>query len=255
MTAIKPIENRRVLGVSSSRYPLNTITAHPTNDEPAEEAHHCFPRSQITNACWFVEITFDSKKEAVEFAEQTGGACDVTKCSVIIPHVTGLTKEEHRKVEAHEAKILLEDGVWVWYDRTGIDGIDYENVLDGTAEKYQWTKVGALNPQPGSREGKAKKKRRKAADGDKLRNRGTWQVRVPKDEIENGANILDEYVEVARELLMELEAPGVDAQSPTYQIVVPLIHAGMVSLDAENKARKKAAKEERARKKAERAAS
>lgn len=236
-------------GVPSARYPLNATTSHPTNDAEATEAHHCFPRSQQIGDSWFVEIAYDTKKEAKEQAELFG--VKATEITVIIPHVTGLTMEEHTRVEMHDAKIVIEDGVFVWYDRTGIEGIDYEA---HDMEKYAWTKVGPLNPQPGSREGKPKTKRRVKKEGEKLRDRGTWQVRVPKDEVENGANLLDEYIDNAREVLIELEAPGVNADSPTYQIVMPVMAAGYAALSLEAKARRKAAREERARKKAEKAA-
>ena len=237
-------------GVESARYPLGTTTSYPDNDAEGTEAHHCFPRSQQIGDSWFVEITYDSKKEAEEQAALLAVKAVKTGhpggWGVVIPHVVNLTMEEHSRVEMHDAKILLEDGVWVWYDA--------QKQNNDKDDHPEWVKIGALNPQPGSREGKPKKKRRKKAEGEVLRNRGTWQVRVPKDEIEDGANLLDEDVEVLRDLLIALEAPGVNADSPTYQIVKPAFTWAIAALGLEHKSRKKAEREERARKKAERAA-
>ncbi len=259
MTAIKPIENRRVRGVPSERYPLSTVTSHPENKEDGTEAHHCFPRSQQIGSSWFVEIAFDSKKEAEEQAALMGvkafrqpfqrtpkGEDDGANWVVVIPHVVNLTADEHKAVETHQAKILLEDGVWVWYDR----GASHEKdgVTDG--EATEWIKVGALNPQPGSREGKPKKAR--GAKKEKARARVNWQMRVPADELENGAGLMDDYVETGRELAIALGAP-VEADTPPYHVVITVMAAGVVAMNADLKAQKAAAKAERAAKRAAKA--
>jgi hypothetical protein len=55
MTALKPLENRRVRAVPSERYPLNKKCAHPECNEDAVDPHHAFPRSAIGGDSWFVE--------------------------------------------------------------------------------------------------------------------------------------------------------------------------------------------------------
>jgi hypothetical protein len=176
MTALKPIENRRVRGVASETYPVNKTCSHPECSEPVTlkangdpTVHHIFPRSLTKSASYFVEITEDEGKPK------------------IIPHATGLcgsgTSGHHGEVELHDAWIKLEDGVYVWYDR---------------GEGDEWIKVGPLNPQPGSTDGKPKRKRLK---GEKRKKRKTISLRVPDDADENGAELFDEAVEQLEEKL------------------------------------------------------
>ena len=135
MTALKPREDRHVHGVSSERYPINPVSSKPDSLEPTDDCHHLFPRSQIGNDSWFVEIE----------DEKAG--------SLTIPHVTGLSRSEHEDVEQHRAWIKLEDGVFSWYDRTGpvddpdgeLDSVgryEDEDYLKGT----EWSLLGPLNP-------------------------------------------------------------------------------------------------------------
>ena len=170
MTALKPSEDRNVCGVASVRYPLNSVCAHPECGEPAGSAHHCYPRSQIGNASWFVAFgRSPSKRDTL-----------VTKDA--IPHVVGLcgdgTTGHHGDLEDHRAWIKLEDGVFVWYDRDG----------EG------WVRVGPLNPQPGSREG-SPKRRRRSSTPEERRARRVYSIRTPEGE----ENILPELVGFAQD--------------------------------------------------------
>ena len=181
MTALKPLDQRNVRGAAAVRYDLNRTCAMPTCDNPVDSAHHAFPRSLIGNGSWFVLVG----------AERYGEATPISKDA--IPHVTGLcgsgTTGHHGDVEHHRAWIRLEDGVWNWYDRDGED----------------WKLVGPLNPQPGAKEGKPKRKKFK---GEAKRVRTTISYKVPKDERENGAEIIDDLLEQAREKLGEPDKPA-----------------------------------------------
>jgi hypothetical protein len=151
VTALKPTENRRVRGVAAERYPLNAVSSHPESDAPADDPHHIFPRSAIGGDSWFVEITDDEE-------------------TTVIPHVTGLSREEHDRVEQHEAWIKLEDGVFVWYDR--------EPDVEGPVTD-SWVRVGPLDPQPGGRE-KVHKPKKMRLQGDERAARKTISVRLPE---------------------------------------------------------------------------
>jgi hypothetical protein len=170
MTALKPLEVKRVMGVSSVRYPLNKICAHPECSETDLTAHHLFPRSTIGNGSWFVLI---NPKDTVR-----GGEAIIA--SDAIPHVTGLcghgTAGHHGDLEEHRSWVKLEDGLWVWYEETEGD----------------WRKVGPLNPQPGSVEGKTKRRRRLKDEA--RRKRRTISIRVPDDQ-EDGGALWDEMFE------------------------------------------------------------
>lgn len=183
MTALKPIENRRVRGVASETYPINKTCAHPDCSEPVvlksngdATVHHIFPRSLTKSASYFVEITEDDGSTR------------------IVPHAIGLcgsgTSGHHGAVELHAKTgdflggwIKLEDGVYVYYER---------------GDDEEWVKIGPLNPQPGSTEGKPKRKRFK---GEARKKRKTISVRVPDEADENGAELLDEGVELLEEKL------------------------------------------------------
>jgi hypothetical protein len=178
--------------VASYYYPVNVRCAHPDCDEPAT-VHHIFPRSLTKSDSYFVEIT--------EEVREDGGAIvyDSTK---IVPHAVGLcgsgTTGHHGDVEEHRAWIRLEDGVFVWYDRHSTAG----QMADPTVTRYAgvegyWESRGPLNPQPGSVEGKPKKKK----SGEEKRKRKTISLRVPADS-EDGAAVYDEYLGRVKERLV-----------------------------------------------------
>lgn len=180
---MNPIESRNVIGRKASKYPLNTICAHPECNEKVDSAHHCFPRSLIGNSLWFVLIDYTGTMGPEE-----------ERLHDTVPHVVGLcgsgTTDHHGDVEEHRAWIKYEDGEFVWYDR---EVIVYYDEIGESGRDETWTRVGPLNPQPGSREGKPKRKRFK---GEAKRQRKTVSIRVPDDADEDGAGLLDENVEI-----------------------------------------------------------
>lgn len=186
MTALKPIENRRVRGVASEVYPTNKTCAHPHCTEPATNVHHTFPRSQIKSTSYFVAIEDDDKEET------------------ILPHAVGLcgtgTTGHHGDVEEHRAWIKLEVDTYIWFDRAFPP---HGETKHDKLQDIDWTEVGALNPQPGSRDGKTKKRKPTAVTTDAKRATKTYTIKVPKGE----ENIIPELMEQAQERFQEkLEA-------------------------------------------------
>lgn len=180
MTALKPIENRRVQGIASERYPLNEKCSHPECNEPVADPHHCFPRSEIGNDSWFVRIYGGLDPE-----HDDGSIWNAP----VLPHVAGLCRAHHDAVEAHRAWIKLQDAGFVWYDRKEINEADpWEDASSNELFHTWFTKVGPLNPQPGSREGKPK---RRKYQGEKRRKRKTISMRVPDDH-EDGAGMFED---------------------------------------------------------------
>lgn len=180
MTALKPIEWRHVRGVPSTSYPINTRCAHPDCTEQIDGVHHIFPRSQIGNSSYFVEFTPESGE---------------TK---IIPHAIGLcgsgTTGHHGDVEEHRAWIRLEDGEFVWYAR--------DRLKDAPPEAPDvWDRLGPLNPQPGSREGKPKRKRTVKGTQERAE-RKTVSLRLPEG---FGGDEWDELVEATEAHLLRIE--------------------------------------------------
>lgn len=190
MTALKPIENRRVRGVASERYPLNRKCAHPECNEDAVDPHHIFPRSAIGNDSWFVQFYYVPEGQSIVGVNEGDP----------IPHVAGLCRAHHDDVEEHRAWIKLEDGEYVWYDRS-----DYPNL------EPEWISLGPLNPQPGSQDGKPK---RRKFQGQARRARKTVSVKVPQDAQEDGAGILEDLIGQLEDRL------GHEPHRPTYYSLV-----------------------------------
>lgn len=219
MTALKPIENRRVRAVASERYPLNEVCAHPECAEPTADPHHIFPRSLIAGDSWFVviEITreefeadpFDFK--GLEWVSVLGSGV----FTAIVPHVTGLCRAHHDAVEQHDAWIKLEDGEFVWYDRKST----FESERDGVPP--EWAPLGPLDPQPGGRQKSRKKRRKKRRKfrGEERRKRKTISLRVP-DDTEDGGAIWDETLEETKSKLVRLDLYAEGDTIPNYEAVI-----------------------------------
>lgn len=206
MTAIKPIENRRVVAVAAETYPVNTQCAWPDSDAEAVDPHHAFPRSSIGGDSYFVSITFDTWEEAVEVLGKNPPVSEVpfgdntAWVSSPIPHVIGLSREIHDRIESRVSKIVLKDGKWVGYE---IDG------------EGKWVEVGELSPQPGARG----TKRRKRLKGDDRRKRKTISIRVPDDN-EDGGAVWDETIERVKERLVKDELYSEGDVIPVYEAVI-----------------------------------
>jgi hypothetical protein len=157
MTALKPLETQRVTGQVASRYMLNMFCAMPECPEPALDAHHIFPRSQIGSTLWFVQA-FDAE--------------DKEMFSSPLAHVTGLCREHHDDVEEHRAWIKLEgeEFVWYWRNAAGPPGITDEEM---------WQRIGPLDPQPAGREKAYKPKKRRFKTDEEVARRRSVSIKLP----------------------------------------------------------------------------
>lgn len=212
MTAIKPAETRRVVAVAAETYPVNAHCAWPDSDAEAVDPHHCFPRSSIGGDSYFVSLTFDTYEQAVEVVGKGVGVTEVQQrdgsvwVTDPIPHVTGLSRDIHEAVEKKQKKISLINGKWLAFDK------DAEG---------KWVELGELSPQPGARGGK----KRKRFKGEKRRKRKTISIRVPQDEQEDGAGLLDEKLEAMREVL------GQDESYPPYYCISAALDYTLLNAD------------------------
>lgn len=195
MTALKPIENRKVRGVAAEQYPINPICAHPECDKPTESTHHIFPRSLTKSKSFFVAI---GKPGDIGLDQNTG--------EIVLPHAIGLcgsgTTGHHGDLEEHRAWIKLDGAIYIWFDREG----------------EEWLEKGFLNPQP-AQAGKLKKKRGpQARTATEKQARKVVSIKVPVGE----ENVLDDNIEQARERLVEsgeAEERGWSDDPPTYYVV------------------------------------
>jgi hypothetical protein len=213
VSALKPIENARVVGIAAERYPINVKCAHPDCGEEAVDPHHCFPRSRQVGGSYFVAITFDSAEEAKAFGDKVRvRPLKVSPKTVVIPHAVGLCREHHDQVEQHEAWIKLEDGTWNWYERVEREVPTTTNTGEGEA----WELLGRLSPQPGSVEGRAKRKKFK---GEQRRKRRVISVKVP-DDTENGGEIWDETLDDVKARLIEMGLYEDGSRIPVYEALI-----------------------------------
>ncbi len=217
MTALKPIEWRHVVGVAAERYPSNLICAHPECSDPVQlrpdgtpTVHHVFPRSLTKSDSYFVLLT-EQERAGEEFQYPDP-----------IPHAVGLcgsgTTGHHGDVEEHRAWIKLEDGVFSWYDRQSLCPPD-----SPIADTYDvvWDSRGPLNPQPGSVEGKPKKKKRAKQPA---RAKAVFSIRVPKDEAENGYEVLSTLIDEVRDKYGP-ELGWSETAPPYFVVVAALVRA------------------------------
>ena len=203
MTAIKPVETRRVVAVAAETYPINTQCSWPDCTEDAHDPHHAFPRSATGGDSYFVAITFDTYEDAVAVVGKGVKVSEVPGVGWVtdpIPHATGLCRHHHDLVEQRYNKITLEGGKWIaWEGNDGKDG----------SKGVLMAEAGELSPQPGAVGGK----KRKRLKGEKRRKRKTISIRVPNDEQEDGAGLLDEKFASMRKLL------GQDEDYPPYYVI------------------------------------
>lgn len=211
MTAIKPFTNRRVVAVSAQKYPLNEVCAHPECKAPTADPHHAFPRSAIGGDSWFVVATFESFEDAQAVlgehpavTEVPYGVRGTAWVSDPIQHTAGLCRAHHDEAEEHESWIKLENGIWKWFVIVDTPEEEKKRWVEETGEHEDsypvetWAELGALNPQPGSRVGRAKRKR---LQGEERRKRKGISVRVP-DDAEDGAFLWDEALLLVKERLI-----------------------------------------------------
>lgn len=213
MTALKPIESRRVQGVPASIYEANKTCAHPECTEPVpDRGHHIFPRSQIGNGLYFVQAWDENGKEMFPHP---------------IPHVTGLCRAHHDAAEQHDAWIKLEPEGFVWYDRAIWDSAD-----DQQYPREQWTRIGPLDPQPGGKE-KSHLRRRKRHTGEARRTRKTISIKVPADR-ENGGEVWDEILALVKAKLVRMGLYSPDDQIPNYEALVAALYDWATTVDVDN---------------------
>jgi len=210
MTAIKPATTRRVVAVAAETYPVNAQCAWPDSDGEAVDPHHCFPRSAIGGDSYFVSMTFNTYEEAVEVVGKGVGVTEVPEVGWVtdpIPHVIGLSRDVHERVEKKQSKITLSNGKWIAWDKNA----------DG-----EWVELGELSPQPGARGGK----KRKRFTGQKRRKRKVITLRVPNDEQEDGAGLWDDKLNQMREML------GQDDDYPPYYCISAALDYTLLNADA-----------------------
>lgn len=195
MTPLKAIENiQAVKAVASTRYPKGAVCAHPECDRTDVTQHHIFGRPPGENSdSWFVLLPVNGEWQE----DESSPMHPKFMAKRAIPHVVALcghgTAGHHGDVEAHNAWIKYEDGIFVWYDL--VDSKLY------TDEPAEWNCLGPLDPQPFDWGSKAKKPKPRK-QGAERRKSATATFRLPGEMFgtEEVRGMLDDALEQFEEL-------------------------------------------------------
>lgn len=173
-------------GLAGPTYRVGPNCANPKCSHFADHAHHIFRRSMLAGDFPWVEI------EEKVFGNLTGLCADCHNA------VTG-------NVGGHRAAIRLdlEQGIYWWCDV----------IEDGWVNVVDYQRVAPLTPQPPALDslserslgqgsepehcpvcGQEKRRRRPASPPEPRRRRKNWTVSVP-DDVEDGADVLDTFVD------------------------------------------------------------
>lgn len=174
-----PVESWSAQGVDGPKYRVGPRCSVPGCANLADHAHHIWRRSFLGgDYAW------------VEFEGRVYG------------NLTGLCFAHHEAVTRGEAHILLDEGVFCWAHRLHVMPLDPQPPLDG----LPLTAPGAGAQEPGQPVercescGHVKRPRVELPPGER-RPKASWVVSVPKDERENGAEVLETLALEAAKIL------------------------------------------------------
>lgn len=190
-----PTESHDIIGLTGPEYKVGPYCAAPGCHRVAEHAHHIVRRSYLNGPYSWVKMP-----DGVE-----------------VGNLTGLCVAHHEQVTNNKANII-------WGKRI------YSNTGDvDTINKYLWEEGNSTIPltiQPPLLEhaeetlteaeahtrpvcpgcGRPLPKPKPDTPKEEAKPRGTWAVSVPMEERENGADVLDELLDAARD---ELDKAGI----------------------------------------------
>lgn len=192
-----PLRSPEIKGVEGEPYELNALCAAPGCRQPSEDPHHLFRRTALGGPFWWVELT----------------------PGLTTGNVVGLCRKHHDMITTDAAWITFEDDIYTWstlFDasvmldaqppRLADSGLKIqpeksESVLNGTCPT-------CLRPLP-----------HKHPKREPARIRRTWSLTVPKDERENGAEMLDTLLEEARKELARAGLPYGNEEAAKYFVL------------------------------------
>lgn len=201
------VDTWNVRGLEGPPYKVGPKCSNPTCSSGAEwthriHGHHIVRRSQLAGAFDWVEID-----------------------SVTHPNVCALCPRCHDRITAGETAIRLNEGQWWWSLVTAGKTSDRRFILVEPLDPHPPTLEQASAPQPHPVSGSevcptcGQARRRRAGDPrpSVRRRRATWGVRVPADEAEDGAAVLDTLVDDLSIVL------GYDGDNARYYVLVPAL--------------------------------
>ena len=195
-----PVEHKSELkGVEGDLYELNPICAAPGCLRPSDDPHHIVRRTLLGGPFNFVEI----------------------EPGVVVGNVVGLCRVHHDQITVDAAWMTWEDGVFLWSDlftsstlldqqppRLASSGSENPPEKKWDEMKLNGTCPTCLRPLP-----------HKHPKREPARIRRTWSLTVPKDERENGAEMLDTLLEEARKELARAGLPYGNEEAAKYFVL------------------------------------
>lgn len=188
-----PAENRDVVGIEYGpaypKYKVGPLCSHPMCSKIADHAHHIWRRSFLAGDYGWVQLWNGT----------------------IVQNLTGLCYQHHDLITVNKNDILYTDsGRFIWsMPSAGPNGLVLqpepkkwsaaETFREIVAEEERHEHVG-----PGASEKcptcKRAIKRESTGPKEAKRHREKWTITVPKDERENGADVLDSLLDSCAQL-------------------------------------------------------
>lgn len=205
-----PLENWRVKGLPGIAYAGNAICAAPGCGivVTSGERHHMWRRSFLAGDYWWVLLPDG----------EVAGNCIF------------LCKEHHRQLTKGIAMLSYQEGVFRWLDAQTSEPLTWQPPV--YADQHTWMEICDSKP-PGKKEatpewicpscGRPLPHAKHESEKETAKIRKTWSIAVPVAEQENGAEVLDENLEHARELFIAAGLPyGPDEKVKYYVLSTAL---------------------------------
>jgi hypothetical protein len=214
---LSPTDSRDVHGFEAEPYELNGFCAVPgCNEQEFLERHHLWRRSAIGGDYWFVELP-----------------------GMIVGNCVNLCRRHHRQVTDNEAAIRFHDDLFFWTDLMVEDRLltwqpplDFVSstgeTLGGRIEsEHVHVENGAVCPTCHRRVPKPKIE----TEPEARKPRKVWSVMVPRDQWEDGADVLDMLIEGWREEFSKRGLQYGEAKSVKYFVLSTGLALGLTHIE------------------------
>ena len=215
-----PLQAWDVKPVEGAGYVANSICARPECNLIAAERHHLWRRSFLGGDYSYVELP--------------DGA--------VVGNIVFLCNQHHRQITENRALISFIDGVFYWIDKATEMPLSWQPDFFCTMADFL-----ADRADPGIRDSKPLEEKRAPKPGvcqacgqplphrktkrEERKFRKTWSVSVPVDQQENGAEVLDENLEHARQLFAEAGLPYGSVETAKYFVLSTALALFIVNAD------------------------
>lgn len=200
-----PLENNNVVGVHLPAFDLNQICAAPgCQRTDALQTHHLWRRSFLSGG--FNGVRLPSEKE--------------------IGNLVRLCPHHHQLVTENVASIFLSEETMVFYWAMGgtslvplswqPPGLHRDLSFENPPEKTEGFSVSEIDVCPSCNQ---RLKPKVKTPPEEKKNRKVWSIAVPKDHLEDGADVLDTLLEEARTEMGKAGLQYGDAKTVKYHVL------------------------------------